>query len=213
MRAHSPPVPTPPPSRRHARALAEVVPKARLHERRVAGSSGWPDERNTLWTIGGTPDSSACPAGRRCSRFARHAAHSPSMPGEPPHAHLRCKNRVRPRDVTDMLGWWYSFITHPPALGRSTSRRRHATSRLRRAQAVGFHQATRAQIQRRSLRDGVENPHIAAQPAPQPRKIPGAIRARLTLAVDLADLGVVQQRIHRLECRTSRDSECSSPHR
>src|SRR5205823_2162551 len=26
------------------------------------------------------------------NRFARHSAHSPSTPGVPPHAHLRCNN-------------------------------------------------------------------------------------------------------------------------
>jgi hypothetical protein len=69
---------------------------------RVEASSGWPGERTTSSTTGGTPETEdgAWPVGdgadafpaRRCSFFLLHASHSPVGPGVPPQAHLRCSS-------------------------------------------------------------------------------------------------------------------------
>lgn len=66
---------------------------------RVAGSSGWPGERRTSWTIGGTSLSLsvAFPGRRREARrtvclFLPHSLHSPPVIVWLPQAHLRCNN-------------------------------------------------------------------------------------------------------------------------
>src|SRR5215208_5476762 len=61
----------------------------------VSGSRRLPGERTTSCTIGGAGAGPAWIVERRCKRFLRHSAHTPSGPGVPPQAHLRCNKPIR----------------------------------------------------------------------------------------------------------------------
>src|SRR5207249_11904746 len=76
------------------RTLLKSCPNLGSIKPLVPASSDCPEECNTSFTIGGTVGESA--AGllvRLCilNRFSRHPPHSPSTPGVPPQAHLRCR--------------------------------------------------------------------------------------------------------------------------
>src|SRR5215475_4495363 len=68
---------------------------------RVARANGWPGERSTSCTRGGTAASPAIPLPRMGEAyrwsvidFVRHSSHSLSMPSDPPQTHLRCTRLV-----------------------------------------------------------------------------------------------------------------------
>jgi hypothetical protein len=90
--------------------LLKSWPRRGSSKAREADSSGWSSERSAALTTGGAAWTSAWRY--NATRVALHAAHSPSGPGVPPQAHLRCSRLVRTgwsRDIWDAEGFLLSL--------------------------------------------------------------------------------------------------------
>ena len=68
---------------------AEIVAEARFHEHTPGGIERLAGRAQHLMDDGRRQVGFVWPAALRCSRFWRHARHSPSTPGVPPHADFR----------------------------------------------------------------------------------------------------------------------------